>query len=172
MMKFFKAIIVLLSICVSGVLFAGENTPPYKGSATFEQLKTLAGNWEMVDKADPSKTGIINYAVTANGSAIVETMFKGTPMEMLNVYSENSDGQVEFVHYCSLGNHPQMRLESANNNKFNFSGLSNVSNGKAITMDQFTLQIHNPNSITQTWISSQGKKRVDETVFQLKRARV
>ena len=50
--------------------FAGELTKPYTGSAEFEKLKTLAGNWQAkVDMGQGPMTVTTQYRVISGGSA-------------------------------------------------------------------------------------------------------
>ena len=58
--------------------------PPYEGSSALQRVKALAGDWTgVVSQPDGSqKQVLVSYRTTANGSAVVETIFKGTPMEM------------------------------------------------------------------------------------------
>ena len=47
---------------------------------------------------------------TAGGSAVQETQFPGTPMEMVSVY--HLDGaDLVMTHYCVLGNQPRMKAD-------------------------------------------------------------
>ena len=81
-------------------------------NAAFEKLKALAGTWDATMlKPDGDKTTVI-YQVSANGTVVQETMFAGTPMEMINMYTVEGDG-VLATHYCSGGNQPTLRLNAA-----------------------------------------------------------
>jgi len=103
--------------------FAGEmkeELKPYTGSAEFEKLKRLIGTWEgthkMGEEEDPAA---VEYYLTSNGSALVEKLFPGTPLEMITVYHDQKD-ELTMMHYCSVGNQPQMDLVASENNKMEF----------------------------------------------------
>ena len=61
-----------------------------------------------------SKKGdlVARYAVTAAGSAVVETVFPGTEHEMVTVYHADGSDLV-LTHYCMEGNQPRMRAKAA-----------------------------------------------------------
>ena len=90
--------------------------PPAEHSKEFEQLKQLDGKWEgsvgMGGKAEKIEA---TYHVTAGGSAVVETLFPGTPHEMVSVYTDNG-GKLSMTHYCMMGNQPKMDLISGSPN--------------------------------------------------------
>lgn len=81
-------------------------------NAAFEKLKSLEGTWQAnMLKPDGEKTKVI-YRVTGSGSTIVETMFAGTPHEMITMYTVDGDS-ILATHYCSSGNQPLLKLNAA-----------------------------------------------------------
>lgn len=84
-------------------------------SVAFEKLKALAGSHTAtMTNMNGGKTKL-DYRVTANGTAVIETMFVGEPHEMVTVYSlEGSD--VRATHFCSGGNQPVMKLNAQKSN--------------------------------------------------------
>ncbi len=94
--------------------------------AAWDSLKKLAGDWE--GDAGGSKTSVV-YRVTANGNTVMETLFPGTPHEMITMY--HLDGaQLVMTHYCSAGNQPHLRLDTESSKPgylvFSFAGGSNL----------------------------------------------
>src|SRR5207237_10320126 len=79
---------------------------PPKSNARFDRLKKLAGDWT-TGGAEPATA---SFRVTAGGSAVVETLFAGTPHEMVTVYTADGD-DVKLTHYCMLGNQPTLRAK-------------------------------------------------------------
>ncbi|HEY6842900.1 MAG TPA: hypothetical protein VI391_01940 [Thermoanaerobaculia bacterium] len=75
----------------------------------FNRMKTLAGTWngKMGDMAFT-----VTYRVIGGGSTIVETLFPGTPHEMMTVYTLD-DGVLDATHYCDSGNQPALRYDAA-----------------------------------------------------------
>lgn len=103
----------MLVCAVLGVnAYAHDAQHTVTSSSAFETLKKLAGTWQgTMLTPDGDKTSVI-YRVTANGSAIMETMFVGTPHEMISMYTVDGDAVVA-THYCSEGNQPVMKLNAA-----------------------------------------------------------
>ena len=84
--------------------------PAPRAPAALERFKALAGEWVAAEDGEMTKKGdlVARYAVTAGGSAVVETVFPGSPHEMVTVY--HADGpDLVLTHYCVEGNQPRMR---------------------------------------------------------------
>lgn len=90
----------------------GHDHGKVPANAAFDELKSLAGTWDATMLArDGEKTTVI-YKVASGGTVVQETMFAGTPMEMITMYTADGDGIVA-THYCSGDNQPSMRLNAA-----------------------------------------------------------
>lgn len=81
--------------------------PPFKGSAAFERMKSLAGKWSAESPMMGKMT--TEFRIIAGGSVIEESFAKGTPMEMLSTYHD-VNGELMMTHYCMLRNQPRMKL--------------------------------------------------------------
>ena len=82
----------------------------------FEKLKKLEGKWSGPAVWDQGgKKGNVDfnvtYKTTSGGKTVMETMFAGTPGEMVTMYYVEGD-DLMLVHYCSAGNQPRMKLET------------------------------------------------------------
>ena len=116
-------IIAALTACQTSkpTASAHDETPPYKGSAAFEQMKSLAGKWS----ATSPMMGKMNteFRVIAGGSVIEERFAEGTPMEMLSTYHD-VNGKLKMTHYCALRNQPQMQLTKSTADSLTFDFVS------------------------------------------------
>jgi hypothetical protein len=98
--------------------------------AIFDRLKGLEGEWEAASSSDQVTRGqvVSRYRLTGGGTALAETIFPGTPMEMLSVY--HRDGrQLVMTHYCCMGNQPRMQARAGKNKDevvFEFAGGTNL----------------------------------------------
>lgn len=107
--------LLLLTVAALGPVSMAAEKPAAAHSAaknsTFDKFKAMAGEWEVAhtnsDHAMPG--GSITYKVTAGGAAVEETVFHGTPHEMVTMYYVDNDGGLCLTHYCVLGNRPHMR---------------------------------------------------------------
>lgn len=161
----------------------------------FERIKQLAGEWVEADQAagepgakaetgDQSKKNepvekkdaaqpVAIYKVVSAGSAVQETLFPGTPHEMITMYYLDGPDLV-MTHYCSLANQPHMKAEkSADASKlvFKFVGGSNIDPAKDTHMHGLTLTFLDADHIRADWALYEGGKQTNEKPFDLKRKR-
>ena len=152
--------------------FAGEHAlGPYSGSKEFERLKGLEGVWE--GTSNMSKEGQrvkVEYRLSSGGSSVVDTLFPGTPHEMVSVYFDNK-GQLTMTHYCALRNQPTMKLQKADarNLNFMFAGGTNIDPKKDAYMRSLTITFVDQNRIIEKWTSFKGGKEEETSVFELSR---
>ena len=91
--------------------------PPYQGSAEFEKMKSLVGEWS----GESPVMGKMNtkFRLIAGGSVVEERFEEGTPMEMLSTYHD-VNGKLTMTHYCMLRNQPRMKLVKSTPNSLTF----------------------------------------------------
>jgi hypothetical protein len=91
-------------------------------SPELQKIKSLAGRWEGTTfrATEGTNPATMTYAITAAGSAVVETMFPGRPNEMTTIYHDDSSGHLVADHYCTAANQPKLRLVEANGGQMNF----------------------------------------------------
>ena len=141
-----------------------------KASAALERVKKLAGTWVMQQEAGKPEMKI-EYRPTANGTAVIETMFPGHPHEMVNLYTADGDS-ILLTHYCAQGVQPRMRLSSgdAKAMKFEFVDGGNIKSRNDAHMDSVTLTIDG-DTLKQDWAYYADGKIASNMVFELKRAK-
>lgn len=140
---------------------APEGQVDAKGS--FEKVKSLAGKW-----AGKTEQGdmVVEFRVTAAGSAVVETMFPGTPHEMTNLYSMDGDG-LYMVHYCGLGNQPRMKLVASNGSmKFVAVSVANKPDPDSQYMHSLELTLGD-GKLKETWGHLDKGKVETHATFEL-----
>ncbi len=111
---------ILVAVCLalftlSSVAHAGSTPPPDKSSPELQRIKSLAGRWTTVTSMFTGKPQRMytEYQVTAGGSAVLERIFPGTPMEMISVYYDDDHGKLAMTHYCVMRNRPTLKLQSS-----------------------------------------------------------
>jgi len=163
---------VFLLFFGSAITFAGEQSlGPYSGSKGFERMKELAGIWEGTSNmAKEGEKVRVEYRLSSGGSSIVETLFPGTPHEMVSVYFDNK-GQLTMTHYCVLRNQPRMKLQKADAKKLNFvfAGGTNIDPKKDAYMGSLTITFLDKNHIVEKWALFKEGKEQEKTVFELTR---
>ena len=134
----------------------------FDAATAFEFLKSLTGNWEQSggEHDHGSKSHTISYRPTAAGSAVMETIFEGDPMEMISMYHMNGD-ELLLTHYCALQNAPVLKFEKSDKPgeiKFVFQGGTNFDPTTDMHMHEGVYRIKDANTIEAAFVGwSDGK---------------
>ena len=147
------AALVLAAGAVSAAPAPGA-APTRPASASLERFKTLAGEWVAAEDGDMVKKGdlVARYAVTASGSAVVETVFPGSEHEMVTVY--HADGpDLVLTHYCMEGNQPRMRARGAQGSRiaFAYDGGTNIDPKRDRHMHSASFDLVGADEIRSEW---------------------
>jgi len=155
----------LAAMVLSASAALAAPVPPAEGgkptSVAFERFKALAGEWVAAEDGEMARKGdlVARYAVTAAGSAVVETVFPGSPHEMVTVY--HADGpDLVLTHYCMEGNQPRMRAKDARGSRFNFAydGGTNIDPKRDRHMHSAWLELLGTDEIRSEWTElAEGK---------------
>jgi len=149
-----SAVVVALVLAAGAAAAAPAPAPARPTSAPLERFKTLAGEWVAAEDGDMVKKGdlVARYAVTASGTAVVETVFPGSEHEMVTVY--HADGpDLVLTHYCMEGNQPRMRARGAQGSRFEFAydGGTNIDPKRDRHMHSATFDLASANEIRSEW---------------------
>lgn len=106
------AMALLVALASTGALAGQGHGAQQPKDPAFQRVAALAGDWSGTayegsgtDKVTPAAA---TYRLTSGGSAVVETLFPGTPHEMVTVY--HMDGpDLLLTHYCAAGNQPTLK---------------------------------------------------------------
>ncbi len=99
------------------------------GSALFNQLKDLVGEWQGQWEPGSIPT-TVTYSLTGNGSVLVEDYVVGETTMATLYHLDGND--LMLTHYCSAGNQPRMRASSVNESRrieFDFIDITNHASG-------------------------------------------
>ena len=170
-----RASVLVLAVAALGVAAmqpaaAQQSLDP---RAAFERLKSLRrdlGEGKAGDeKAGPPATVV--YRVASGGSVVQETLFPGTPHEMISMY-HMADGSLVMTHYCALGNQPRMKLDlresSADRLVFAFDGGTNFDPAKDPHIHSGVIEIRG-DALRNEWASWRAGKEARREVFFLQR---
>ncbi len=153
----------------------GDEEPAIKkadpASTQLDMVKKLAGNWYEADKNGKSTDKLVSVIkVTAGGSAVQETLFPGTDMEMVSMYHLDK-GDLIMTHYCMLGNQPKMKADpkSAKGTiKFEFAGGTNLDPKKDMHMHAATLKVVDDDHIEIAGEAWNGGKAAEDHCVTMK----
>ena len=153
--------IAVFMLAIVPLVSASQENTPYVGSPALERLKQLVGQWEgtMDMEKGPEKI-TASYSVTSGGSAIIETVFRGSPHEMVTIYHDDSKRQLSLTHYCMLKNQPKMVLirQDENSLTFDLSKEADIDVAEERHMHAVTLTMDGPDRMTQRWMEYQDGK--------------
>ena len=144
---------------------------PYSGSKEYERMKQLVGVWQgssnMGKEGQPVR---VEYRLTAGGSAIVETLFPGTPEEMISVYYDRR-GKLSMTHYCMLQNQPSMKLSKAGGDTldFIFARGNGINPKKDPHMHALSISFVDKDHIVENWTLFEDGKEKGVTKLNLSR---
>jgi len=165
MKKYTSVIFILVFNLIAFTTVTGNNEhqlPPYKGSSEFESMKKLVGVWKGTGSIpNKDKKVTVEYSVTSNGSAVVETLFPGKPDEMVTIYHDRK-GKLSMVHFCAFGNQPRMDLKEADDYKlvFSFSEINDIDPEKEVHMHALTIKRPSADNIIHEWtFYEEGKEK-------------
>jgi hypothetical protein len=169
-----------LSPLLVATLVATAPTPAHAADlapdakAAFAELKRLTGDWEgTVMKPDGPATKV-TYRVTANGHTLVETLFPGTPHEMISMYHLDQ-GKLVLTHYCALGNQPRMAFDPARSSVkelvFDFTGGTNLDPAKDTHVHAGRVRFPEADRLEAEWYVFSGGQVAGTNSFFLKRHR-
>jgi len=140
-----------------------------KAQASFDKLKTLAGNWEGAAGGTTSK---VSYRVISNGSVLEETMQNGTEDTMVTIYHLDGD-RLMVTHYCGAGNQPRMVATpdpgKPNVFAFKFLDATNLSSTQVGHMRDLVLTVVDKDHITQQWTWHAQNKEEKMELFKFTR---
>jgi len=137
-------------------------------AARFDKLKALAGDWT---KSGGDGSVEASYRVTANGTAVVETLFPGTPHEMVTVFTIDK-GNLVLTHYCAEGNQPHMKADrggDASSIAFKFDGGGNIKSPKDDHMHEAFFTFKDADHLTSMWQFYKDGKPAEKAEFNLVR---
>jgi hypothetical protein len=155
------ACLMLACLAVSAPAAAAEPKDAGKSEATaptpaphlLDRFKALAGTWSATGLDGNSMPDAqVRYELTAGGSAVVETLFPGSPHEMRTVYVRDG-ADVVLTHYCASGNHPRMRAKAIDGDKvaFAFDGATNFDPATAGHMHDASFTFVAPDELRTRW---------------------
>jgi len=142
-------------------------------AAVFEKFRGLAGSWKgEMGEGEHRHAMTVDYRVTGGGSAVEETLFRGTPHEMVTLY--HLDGpRMLLTHYCAAGNQPTMVLvpgDDAAKPRFEFLRATNLPDPNAGHMHRASFDFTESGRLRTRWTFFHEGKAGEEAVIDVKRA--
>lgn len=181
-MRYLSALVLLTVFAFSSLVVSSfadtsggqdeHHMGPVTGSKELEKLKTLAGAWQGTTVMDGKEMPLtVTYKTSSNGSVVVETLFPGTPHEMVSVYYDEN-GKLAMTHYCAVGNQPHLALEGSSDDEIDlvFVNGTNLNPKKDHYMHDVSFEFKDNNNMVQEWTSFENGKEKEVATFTFSRA--
>ncbi len=148
------AMLLLLALPGVSAQAAEEHHATPATNPAFEKLKGLSGTRNATILSPDGDKTMGEYGVSGAGTVVMETMFAGSPHEMINMYTVDKGG-VLAAHYCSSGNQPLLRLnaEKSTADELVFDYVSRTGADTAY-INGVRLQFAKDGKVTEVWSSS------------------
>ena len=144
---------------------------PESAAEAFSRFRALDGDWESTPASpETMPPSTVTYHTIANGSAVVETIFKDTPHEMTTVIFLDGD-QLLMTHYCAARNQPHMRASEITNGSVYFvtDHVTNHGDPNDLYMGEAEWIFTDENHISTHWRSFQDGESGDPLIFNMTR---
>jgi hypothetical protein len=160
----YSSILLTLLIAASASAASPKALQAPEPQLVFQMLKELAGTWRGY-MGKEANSAIVDYRVTAGGSVLMETMFPGTPKEMVSMYYLNR-GELTLVQYGVAGNQPEMLYDRKHSTPgvfvFKFDGGRGFSMRDDVHIHDGLIRIADMQHLDVTWNEwRQGKPAAD-----------
>lgn len=168
----FWSLFALLNLLALSPSQAGDKVVSTPAQDAFTRLKGLAGEWRgRIGDREKGEAATVIYKVTAGGHTVMETLFPGSPHEMVTMY-HLEEGKLVLTHFCAAGNQPRMALTRKSTPDaldFNFIGGANISSRRDGHMRAARLRFAAKDVLESEWDYFQNGKKADTRKFFLKR---
>ena len=158
--------IVLSLVCLMTATAALAQTAQQK---SFDQLKSLAGNWE--GKNSLGEPLQVSFKVTSGGSAVMSEIAGHGSDNMITMFHLDGSDKLVLTHYCGAGNQPRMQASASPDGKtitFNFLDATNLASADAGHMHRVAITVLDANHHTEEWSFADHGKEMKE-MFDLRR---
>ncbi len=169
----FLAFVAAVALAARAAGGEGASHPKPAKSAALERFKQLAGEWagKISEGGKGGQDVVVRYAVTAAGSAVVETIGPGSEHETVTVIHPDGKDLV-LTHYCAIGNQPRMKADAGthgNQVAFHYAGASNMKSEKDGHMHDVTFTFVDADTLRTEWSYYTDGKKAGTATFDLKR---
>jgi hypothetical protein len=139
---------------------------------SFDQLKSLSGNWE--GKNSQGMPLQVTFRDTAGGSALMSEIHGHGSEDMISMFSLDGPNRLLLTHYCGVGNQPRMQATASPDGKtitFDFLDATNLATPDAGRMQRVVFTVIDSNHHTEDWTFADHGKEMKQ-FFDLHRNEV
>jgi hypothetical protein len=167
-----RAAAALACLAAAPLALAGPAGSKVDPKAAFERLKSLAGEWRgKAGHGEAASPAVVRWETISGGTAVMETLFPGTPHEMRSVYHLDG-GELVMTHYCAMGNQPRVKLAPASTRDelvFEFAGGTNLDPKKDVHVHSGKIRFAGADELEAEWAVFKGEAPAGANRFVLAR---
>ena len=136
----------------------------------FSRFRSLEGSWTSTPDSAEMPPSTVTYHTIANGSAVVETVFAGTPHEMISVIFMDED-RLLMTHYCAARNQPHLIARKITDDSVHFftDHVTNHADPNNLYMGEAQWVFTDENHLKSRWWSFQNSEMGEPLTFNMTR---
>src|SRR5215470_6521430 len=142
-----------IRVVVTALLFSAYAFAAPSAQQSFDELKTLAGNWQ--GKASDGSPVEVSFKVMGNGSSVVSEIYSHKHSDsMVSVFHMDKE-RLLITHYCGAGNQPRMQATTSPDGKtitFDFIDGTNILPSQIGHMQKLIVNIADATHHSEKWI--------------------
>jgi hypothetical protein len=161
-----------LAVSLGLLLTASAALAQSGAQKSFDQLKSLTGNWE--GKNSQGMPLQVTFRDTAGGSALMSEIHGHGPENMISMFHLDGPNRLILTHYCGAGNQPRMQAAASPDGRtftFDFFDATNLATPDAGHMQRVVFTIVDANHHTEDWTFADHGKEMKQ-FFDLRRNEV
>jgi hypothetical protein len=128
----------------------------------WEKMKSLVGEWAgTMAHGNDTMPVSISYTLVSSGTSLLERLSTPDGHDMVTMYHPDGS-RILMTHYCSEGNQPRMKAESAAGEPkslaFDFVDVTGLANRDAEHMRKLVVRFDDTDHFTQEWTHRKAGK--------------
>lgn len=131
----------------------------------------LVGDWQSAGPDGAQRLALHTHR-TAAGTAVCETMFPGSPHEMVNMYHLDGETLV-MTHYCAAGNQPRLEATHTDGNsvELKMRDVTNRLSPDESYMGYLKITFVDDDHLVEEWKNYSGSKELGTVKFEYTRVK-
>lgn len=140
------------------------------GSEALKKVKALEGSWQGLAETTGSFQDVrAEYKIISNGSAVMETLFAGTPEETVSIYYDGEKA-LYVTHYSSHGSRPVLKFNAEGEMiRFEFIESAGIDPAKDFHLNSLEMTFVRPDAMIQERSYHRNGEPAYDTIIRLER---
>ncbi len=142
MTRIFGAILLALVMAGNASVSVATSALTSSSDADFARLSALVGEWKNAERLESALR--IRFVLTAGGTALQESWYRGETLHSLTIYHRDGDRLV-VTHYCPQGNQSTLvQTENGESIAFTFRSATDLDAATESYLHDLSFDLSNP----------------------------